>query len=159
MGNDHKLNFISSIILAVLSAAILVGSVSIYLKAAEPLHISPALMPGMLGAVLLLCSLLLLRQATHDEGAKVRLVESKAWFLNLLKHPDTRTTLIGLAIIAVYTFGLLQWLQFWVASLIFTIAMLFFLRAARWWMVLIISGSLVGAIVLLFSVVFRVPLP
>lgn len=159
MGNDHKLNFISSIILALLSTAILLGSVSIYLKAAEPLHTSPALMPGMLGIILLLCSLLLLRQSIQGEGAKVRAGEAKAWFQNLIKQPDTRNSVIGILLMAVYTFGLLHWFQFWVASLIFTIAMLLFLRATRWWMVLIISGSLVGAIVLLFSVVFRVPLP
>lgn len=159
MENDHKLNFMSSILLALLSVGIIVGCVNIYFKAAEPLHISPALMPGILGLMLLLASLLLLRQSISGAGMRTRATEAKTWFRALVREPSTRTTVIGIAMMAVYTFGLLQWFQFWVASLIFTVAMLAFLRAARWWMVLIISGALIGAIVLLFSVVFRVPLP
>lgn len=159
MDNDRRLNFISSIVITLLSVGILAGCVHIYFEASVPLHVSPALMPGLLGAVLLLASLLMMRQSIRGDGLRIRLVEAKASFGDLIREPSTRTTVIGIGLMAIYTFGLLRWLPFWAASLIFTVVMLAFLRAARWWMVLIISGSLIGAIVLLFSVIFRVPLP
>lgn len=159
MGNDLRLNFIGSIILTIFSIAVLIGSFGIYQRSDEPIHSSPGLMPGMLGVVLLLCSILLFRQSVTGDGIKARMGEAKDWFLQLIKTPDTKTTLIGVALMAVYTFFLVQYLQFWVASLIFVIAMLFFLRATKWYWVLVIAGATVGGIVLLFSVVFNVPLP
>lgn len=159
MGNDARLNFISSTLLAVLSVAILVGSVNIHSNAGEPLHTSPALLPGILGGVLLLCSLLLFRQSARGAGVRTRLSQATSWLAELTRHPDTRTSLIGLLLMAVYTFVLIGALQFWAASLIFAIAMLVFLKALPWYWVLVISGATVGAIVVLFSVVFNVPLP
>lgn len=159
MGEEPKLNFISSTLLAILSVAILVGSVGIHQSVDEPLHASPALMPGLLGAALLLCSLLLFRQSLRGAGVRARLGEAGEWAGRLARHPDTRTTVIGLLMMAIYTFVLLQTLQFWAASLIFIVALLMFLRAARWPWVLVISGATVGGIVVLFSGVFNIPLP
>lgn len=159
MGNDRRLNFISSTLLTALSVAILVGSVNIHSRVQEPLYASPALLPGLLGIVLLVCSLLLLWQSTRDVGVRARLSQATSWLAELARHPDTRTTVIGLVLMAIYTFVLIGALQFWAASLIFAIAMLAFLRAVPWYWVLIISGATVGAIVVLFSAVFNVPLP
>lgn len=159
MGNDLRLNFISSLILTALSIVILVGSFNIYARSSEPLHSSPGLMPGMLGIALLLCSVLLFRQSIVDDGLRKRSAEAKAWLVALVKHPDTRSTVVGLALMAIYTFVLIHVFQFWVASLIFAIAMLAFLRSTKWYWILVISGATVGGIVLLFDVVFNVPLP
>ena len=159
MGNDLRLNFISSLILTVLSVGILVGSYGIFARSSEPLHSSPGLMPGMLGIVLLLCSVLLFRQSIAEGGLRKRAAEAWAWIVNLVKHPDTRTTVIGLVLMAIYTFVLVHVLEFWAASLIFAIAMLAFLRSTKWYWILVISGATVGGIVLLFDVVFNVPLP
>ncbi|MCM3660982.1 tripartite tricarboxylate transporter TctB family protein [Georgenia satyanarayanai] len=159
MGNEPKLNFISSTVLSILSIAILAGSVSIYVASGEPLHASPALVPGMLGGVLLASSLLLLRQSVGRDGLRARVSEAQAWLVGVARHPDTRTMVIGLLLMAIYTFVLIQLLQFWVASLIFTVAVLAFLRAARWYSVLVIAGATVGGIVVLFSVIFNIPLP
>lgn len=159
MGNEPRLNFISSTLLTLLSVVIIVGSYGIHVSAGEPLHASPGLMPGMLGIALLLCSLLLFRQSVREGGWGARLSETRAWCGALSRHRDTRTTLIGLLMMAIYTLVLVQVLQFWAASLIFTIAMLAFLRAARWYWVLVISAATIGGIVLLFSSVFNIPLP
>ena len=159
MGNEPRLNLISSALLTVLAIAILVGSVSIYSRSGEPLHASPALMPGILGGVLLVSSLLLLRQSVGRDGLRTRMSEAKAWIVGVAKHSDTRNMIVGLLLMAIYTFVLIQVLQFWVASLIFAITMLTFLRAARWYWVLIISGATVVGIVVLFSLIFIIPLP
>lgn len=159
MGNEPRLNFISSTVLTLVAVAILVGSVGIYTRADEPLHASPALMPGLLGAALLVSSLLLLRQSLQQDGVRIRLSEARDWFVAVARNPDTRTTVVGLLLMAIYTFVLVHVLQFWAASLIFAVAMLLFLRAARWYWVLAIAGGTVGAIVLLFSVAFNIPLP
>lgn len=159
MGNDQRLNLISSTLLTLLSAAILMGSAGIHSSAGEPLYASPALMPGMLGVALLATSLLLLWQSVRGDGLRTRLAEARVWIVEVARHPDTRTTLIGLLLMAIYTFVLVHVFQFWAATLIFTIAMLLFLRATRWYWVLAIAGGTVAGIVLLFSVVFNIPLP
>lgn len=159
MRNEPRLNFISSTLLAGVSVAILVGTFGLHAGSGVPLHASPALMPGLLGIALLASSLLLFRQSVHEDGVQVRLSEARAWLAGVARHPDTRTTLVGLVLMAVYTLVLIHVLQFWAASLIFAVAMLAFLRAARWYWVLVIAGGTVGAIVLLFSVAFNIPLP
>lgn len=159
MGNDARLNFISSILITAVSVTILFMSYGIYRSAEQPLHTSPALMPGMLGMALLIASVLLFVQSIKGVGVATRTGEAKAWALSVWRQPATRDTIIGIGIMAVYTLVLLKVMPFWAASLIFTIAMLAFLRAAAWWKILLISGSLVGAIVLLFAVVFSIPLP
>lgn len=159
MGNEPRLNFISSTLLTLLSVGILVGSYGIHVGSDEPLHASPALMPGMLGIALLLCSLLLLRQSVGEDGLRTRLAEARMWLGGVARHRDTRRTLVGLLMMVVYTFVLLGNLQFWAASLIFMVALLAFLRAARWHWILIISVATVGGIVLVFSVIFNIPLP
>ncbi|MGC5615986.1 tripartite tricarboxylate transporter TctB family protein [Georgenia sp. Z1491] len=159
MGNEPRLNLISSTLLTVLSLAILAGSVGIHNRTAEPLHSSPALMPALLGGALLVASLLLLRQSVRGAGVRARSREAVSWLAGVARHPDTRTTVVGLLLMAIYTFVLVHVLQFWAASLIFAIAMLAFLRAVRWYWVLVISAATVGAIVVLFTVVFNIPLP
>ena len=159
MGNDARLNFISSILITAVSIAILILSFGIYRSAEQPLHTSPALMPGMLGILLLVTAVMLFFQSIKGEGLAARATQAKAWAVAVLREPATRDTVIGIGIMAIYTLVLLKIMPFWASSLIFTIAMLAFLRAASWWKLLLISGSLVGGIVLLFAVVFRVPLP
>ena len=159
MGNDLRLNFISATLLTLLSIAILIGSVAIHTRVDEPLYASPALMPGILGAALLLCSLLLLWQSVRGGGWRTRAAEAGAWIAGVAKHPDTRTTLIGLALMAIYTFVLVPLLPFWIATVLFTTAMLAFLRATRWYWVLLISAATAGGIVLLFETAFNIPLP
>jgi hypothetical protein len=59
----------------------------------------------------------------------------------------------------IYSYFLVGWLPYWAASLIFLVALMLFLRAAKWWKVIIISLAAVGLIVLLFQVCFNAALP
>ncbi|MGO1172706.1 MAG: tripartite tricarboxylate transporter TctB family protein [Actinomycetaceae bacterium] len=159
MGDDERLNLISSALLTALATAILAGGVAIYARTDQPLHASPALMPGLVGVALLACSLLLLGRSLRGTGLRARWTASKAWIVGVARHPDTRTTIIGLLLMAVYSVVLVRVLQFWAASFIFAVAMLLFLRAVRWYWALLIAGATVGGIVVLFGGVFNIPLP
>lgn len=66
---------------------------------------------------------------------------------------------IGVLIMALYTFVLLSFLPFWLSSLIFMIILMLYLKAESPVKILVISGGAVALIVLLFQVLFRVPLP
>lgn len=159
MGNDHRLNLISSILLTILGAAILVGSINIGTESRLPLHSSPGLMSGMLGVALLLSSLALFRQAIAGDGLRTRAREAGDWIIGVARHPATRSTLVGVGLMVLYTFVLVPLLQFWLATLIFMIALLGYLRATTWYWILAIAGGTVGAIYLLFTTAFNVPLP
>lgn len=159
MENDPRLNLIGSIILLAVSVASLTGSVLIYLRTTEPLHTSPALLPGLIAVALVLCSGLLMWQAIKGAGLKERLAESGAWLRSLARHQDLTRVLIGLAMMALYTFVLVQYLQFWAASFLFLLALLLYLRTIRWYWACVIAATTVGGIVLLFAGVFNMPLP
>ncbi|QIK73414.1 tripartite tricarboxylate transporter TctB family protein [Propioniciclava coleopterorum] len=156
---NRRLNFLSSIVLIALSVAITVGSIYILTASRASFIASPGLMPLMLGLALLGMSLALFVQSLRDGGVPARVAESRAWFAEIAAAPGARTTVIGLAIMALYAFVLMPFLPFWAASLIFMIGMLAFLRAARWWVILILSVGVVGLVYLIFQILFRVPLP
>jgi hypothetical protein len=66
---------------------------------------------------------------------------------------------VGVAIMAVYVYGLVGNLPYWAASLIFLLGMFFFLRIGSWWKVIVIAVASVGGVLLLFQVIFQAALP
>lgn len=160
MSENKHFDFLSAIVLIVLAAAILIGSLSIGREAGEVWYLSPGLMPGVLGAALLLCSILQLVSSLKDGGAAVRWAETHAWAkATFFGNPVTVRMLVGVALMAVYTFVLMHFFSFWLASLLFMIALLLYLKAAKPVKALLFAGCAVGLIVLLFQAFFRVPLP
>ena len=84
MENNRKMkDFLSSIVLLALSFFVLFESWRIYQKAGKLLYLSPALIPLMLGGILLLLSLVLLLESLKDGGAGARVEEMKAVFRDL----------------------------------------------------------------------------
>lgn len=143
---------------------------AIYQRAAAPpfkivaMSVSPGLLPIILGIVLVVLNVLLLvKSLVPENGGGLALGEQlsalAAWFPTLFRDRDFISMSVGVSIMAVYVFGLVKNLPYWAASLIFVLAMLFFLRAGPWWKVTVISLASVGGVLLLFQVVFRAALP
>jgi uncharacterized BrkB/YihY/UPF0761 family membrane protein len=66
---------------------------------------------------------------------------------------------IGCIMMFIYTFFLMQWLPFWLASIIFLIAMFLFLRIGKPWKAVVLAVLVVALIVLLFKYGFGAALP
>jgi hypothetical protein len=76
-----------------------------------------------------------------------------------VKDTDIRMMVGGMAIMAIYAFLLIGLLPYYLASLIFLIALMLFLRASTIVKSIIISIAAVGLVILLFQYGFNVSLP
>lgn len=159
MSENKHYDFLGSIALIVISAAIILGSVQLYLKEGAPMYLSAGLMPLILGCALLFCSILFLIGSLKDGGIRARCAELKTWVHELATDKTVHSMIVGVIIMALYTYVLLSFLPFWLASLIFTIALMLYLKAATPVRIVLLSAGTVAFIVVLFQVMFRVPLP
>jgi hypothetical protein len=128
------------------------------------MSVSPGLLPVILGIALIVLSLLLLiKSLIPENGQGVALSEQlatlAAWFPTLFRNKDIINMTAGVAIMAIYVFGLVKNLPYWAASLIFLLGMFFFLRIGKWGKVIVLSLASVGGVLLLFQVIFRAALP
>ncbi|MDD3163633.1 MAG: tripartite tricarboxylate transporter TctB family protein [Sphaerochaetaceae bacterium] len=170
MMDTQSKDFIFSFVLIALGIFVLISGIAIFNDAALPPYsvtefsLSPGFMPVVLGAALLLCSILLFFQSLKGKGSfKAAVCENSRQFANWIKpafkSQDTIYMAVGILFMFIYSYFLVGWLPYWAASLIFLVALMLFLRAAKWWKVIIISLAAVGLIVLLFQVCFNAALP
>lgn len=160
MPNERKrLDFISSIVIFALSIYVLISSVNIYQSSGKVFYVSPALVPAMLGAVLCLLSVVLFFTSIKEGGVAARVTEVKTYFGGIFKDKNTFRMLVGILLIALYTFVLLELLPFWLSTFLFCLLLMYFLDAGSILKIVIISALCSALIVFLFQVCFRVPLP
>lgn len=159
MNEKKHLDFISSIVLIIFSGAVILGSIQMYQKAGEVIYLSPALMPLILGIALFGCSIVNLLGSVKGSSFKGQWNEFTGWLRTAVKEPTTKAMLMGTLIMAVYVFVLMSFLPFWISSIIFICVLMFYMKAAKPVRIAMLALGSVGLIVLLFQVLFRVPLP
>jgi hypothetical protein len=159
MESKKHFDFLASFVLMILGAYVIITGYDIYRDAQELFYVSPGFFPIMLGILLVFCSVLLLVSSLKNGGAKARFAELRLWWAGSVRAKDTFVTLGGVLIMFVYTFLLLRFMPFWLASLIFLVAIMFYLRTTKALRILIISALTMGAIVVFFQVGFGIPLP
>lgn len=157
--NKRMKDFVSSIVMLLLSVFVLAQSYGIYKKAGKLLYLSPGLIPMMLGTILLVLSIVLLIGSLKDGGVAARTSEIKSLFKELKEDPNTMRMLIGVVLMGLYTFVMLGLLPFWIATFIFMMLLMYFLEAGSIPQIVVISAIVTALIILLFQVCFRVPLP
>ncbi len=143
----------------------------IYLRAASAPYfitefsVSPGFIPCVLGIALILFSIIHLLSCLKMEGKssaevlRIRWAEVGAWIKKNRKSVDIAFTIGAVAIMAVYTYILMELLPFWAASMIFLAALFMYLRAGKWWKNLIIAVLAVALIVVVFQYCFNAALP
>ena len=161
-------DFCFSIAMILLGTYVVIESLNIYHKAAQVPYrvtqftISPGFLPFLLGIALLLTAILLF--ISSFKGEKVgealgnRKNEFSAWAKDYF-NSGTLNMIIGCVMMFIYTFFLVQLMPFWIASIIFLVAMFMFLRVGKPWKAVIIAVLVVAAIVLLFKYGFGAALP
>lgn len=168
--NKKTKDFMFSFVLIALGIYVVIEGMKIFRFAAgNPYRIteftvSPAFLPVILGYALIFCSVLLFFQSLKTGQRKVDALKThinniKTMFLPIFKDVDILSMAGGLVFIAIYTFVLLGRLPFWLASLIFLMAIMFYLKAGKWWKIVIVSVSAIALILLLFVVGFNAAMP
>jgi hypothetical protein len=159
MNEKKHLDLLASIVLIAVSLFILGSGYKIHIDSGEHISVSPGLLPIILGFALLLCSVIQFFRCTKDVGLFEGIIQIKKWTKERIKEENTKRMFIGTVILGIYTFILLAFLPFWLASIIFMVMLMLYLRATSFFKILIISGTSIGAVVILFQILFRVPLP
>lgn len=152
-------DFLSSIVLILLAGFVLFESRTIYLKSGKEMYVSPALIPILLGSLLMILAVALLVNSLKDGGVSARCKEMKETWSAIVSDPNTKRMLIGLAFMVLYTFILLGRLPFIASTIIFMVLLMKYLGAGSWPKIVGISVVITILIYVLFEVCFRVPLP
>ena len=153
------LDFITSLVLMGISIFTVILSYGYHVRSRKAFYISPGFMPIIIAAALFLLAITLMRQSLNESSLKECLGRLMEAIPRGLKSLRFRNTVIGLAIFAVYIYVLLRYLPFWLASVILLFACFMYLKAAKFVKSVIISILSVAGIVLLFQIIFRVPMP
>lgn len=162
---NNKKDFTFSLSLFLIGLYVTVEGYLMYKKAAKPPYnietfsISPAFLPTILGVVLVFLSSILLLKSLKGTDFRTQLKIVGSSFKNAKTNQDVKTMFFGTVILGIYTFVLMAILPFWIASIIFLASLMTYLKATKFWKILLISFLSIGAVVLLFQVGFNAALP
>jgi len=159
MENRKHLDFVTSIVLSIVAAYVILDSIRMTIDSGEVLYYSPGLMPLILGCGLLVCTVGLFFRSIKDKGLSKNLEDLKQGISAFVKSDVVKKTAIGLIIMGIYVFVLLERLHFVIASLIFLIVFSLFLKSGSIIKIIILSVVTVGLIYVVFQMGFGVPLP
>lgn len=159
METKKHFDFLASVILLLFSCYVIFTGIFIHKDNGGFMYVSPALFPLILGIALLICSIMYFLESIKSAGISQRVEEGKKWWKEVFKLKITKNILIGTFIMFIYSYLLLNILPFWIGSFIFMVLLMLFLKSASVAKILFISGTAVGLIVVLFQILFNVPLP
>ena len=153
------LDFITSLVIMAIAAYTAVSAYGFYIKSRKEFYASPGFLPGIIAAALFLLALNLLVQSLSKSSVRENLSRLVEALPRGLRSVRFKNTIIGLAIFAVYIYVLLRFLPFWLSSIILLFACFVYLKAAKIIKSAVIAVLSAVGIVLLFQVIFRVPMP
>lgn len=158
---DRKLylDFMTGIVLLIVAAYVILDSLVMAGSVGGPFYTTPGMLPIVLGLALALTAVLLLKRSIREEGVKNNLDNIKTWACVMCKSKTVKEMLLGILILGVYTFLLVPAFPFWLSGLIFLVFIMGVLNATSLVRSLIISAVTVASIVVVFEVIFHVPLP
>lgn len=125
----------------------------------DEFYIQPGFTPTVICAAILGMSIILLIKSLRGSSLKERCVQIKDGVVNGVKSKEFWNIVAAIVLFALYIFVLLKYLPFWLATGIIIAAILFYLRAVKWWKILIIAAGSTALIILIFKVIFGTLLP
>lgn len=161
--NKEHLDFFTAIVLLVICVLVVVLSMGYWKKVGGVFYASPGFMPTVIAVGLAIMAIVLLRDSLKGSSVSERWSQVAAAFPATMKSHNFWRAVIGLCIFAIYIYGMLGRMPFWLCSLIVLEATLFYLNRPKS-LKEIIKIALIGAfsvagIVLVFQVAFSVPMP
>lgn len=163
-------DFVFSFVLAALGIYVAINSFMLYKRVAGPPYrierfsISPGFLPFILGVLLFFFSVLLfIGSVKGEKGFSATFKENGrgalTWFKESVVNRDYLFTIGGIVIMFIYSFILMSFLPFWISSLIFLLALFFYLNAGKWWKSIIVAVLAIALIVIVFQYCFNAALP
>ena len=153
------LDFITSIVIMGISVFTAVTAYGYYIKSQKEFYASPGFMPTIIAGALFLLAVYLMYQSVNTSSLKQCVTRLKEAIPRGIKSLRFKNTVIGLLFFAVYIFVLLRFLPFWLSSILLLFGCFIYLKAANIIKSAIISVLSSVGIVLLFQIIFRVPMP
>ena len=161
------LDFLVSIILFIMGIYVLVESLFYYLSQNErfgiPYYASAGFLPSIIGTVIVLLSIKLFLETIKTTKPSVRIAQLIDSFNKITKNKYFYKTLLGLGVFYIYIYILLGRINFFPATFITTWAILLVNKFNKTWKTTLLMGFIAlasaGGIVLVFDVLFNVPMP
>jgi hypothetical protein len=153
------LDFATSLVIMGVSVYTFYQSYGFYTRSRKAFYASPGFMPAIIAGALFLLGIYLLYQSLNKSSLKELFGRLGEAIPRGLKSARFKNTIIGLAIFGLYIFVLLRYLPFWLASVILLFGCFIYLKAAKIIKSAVIAILSAVGIVLLFQVIFRVPMP
>lgn len=156
-----------------LVAGVIVLAVSVYVMCksitfwkedfVDVFYYSSGLMPMIIGICLFIFSVIYIRRTLKEHPFKECLFDIKTFCAEFVKSKNVHKALIGIAIFWVYIFIMLGRLPFWIATFIALSTLLIFINWEKSFgkiaKLLLISACATFAIILVFQIIFNVPMP
>ena len=159
MDKQTHFDFVTSIVLMLLSVALIVGSYRMCVEVGGDMYASPGMLPMVLAVLLLFTSIRLFKRSIQTNGIAKNVSMFVAWFERFRQSKMCREFMVGGLILALYTFVLAPRLPFWLSTSIFMLVLMGVLKATSIVKSLMITGLVVGSVYGVFQMIFHVPLP
>jgi hypothetical protein len=152
-------DFVSAIFLILFSLYIIFESFAMNSKSTNVFYTSPGFLPLIFASLLILCSLLLIKKSVA--GISFGKAARKSWenLKETLMSKPAFNVFAGLIILGIYTFVLLAFMPYWLASLVFLMFIMIYMRSASVLKAVLISCLSVGFLVVVFEYLLNVRLP
>ena len=159
MDKQTHFDFVTSIVLMLLSVALIVGSYRMCVEVGGDMYASPGMLPMVLAVLLLFTSIRLFKRSIQTNGIAKNVSMFVSWFERFRQSKMCREFMVGGLILALYTFVLAPRLPFWLSTSIFMLVLMGVLKATSIVKSLMITGLVVGSVYGVFQMIFHVPLP
>ncbi len=161
-GKEH-LDFLTSIVLFIICIAAIILSVGYWKASKAVFYASPGFMPIIIASGLALMSVIQFFGSLKGSSISERWAQVAYAIPAGLRSPKVWRAAGGLAIFAIYIFVLLGRLPFWLASFLALLASLLYLNWKKEVKTIlklaVIAALSIAGIVVLFQVIFSVPMP
>lgn len=158
-GDIKHLDFITALVLMAVCIVVSIVAYGYYIDSKKAFYASPGFMPILIAGMLFLMSLSLLLQSLKGSSVRKNFRRVVEAIPRGLKSARFKNSIIALGLFAIYIYGMLRFIPFWLSSLILLFVSFVYLKASKLVLCAVIAILSVGGIVLLFQVAFHVPMP
>ena len=125
----------------------------------DEFYIQPGFTPTVICSAILIMSIVLLVKSLKGSSIKERCIQVKNGVINGLKSREFWNVVVAIVLFALYILVLLKYLPFWAATFLIVAVILFYLKATKWWKILIIAAGSTALVIIIFQKVFGTLLP
>ena len=160
----YGIDLIAGVVTFAVSIYVMIKSITFWKEDfVDVFYYSAGLMPMMIGISLFIFSALYIRRTLKEHPLKECLLDIKKFSIEFVKSKDVHKALIGLVIFWIYIFLMLGRMPFWLATFVTLSALLLFINwkksVKQILKLLLISGVSTFMIILIFQIIFKVPMP